>query len=298
MPIIFVMIDGLGLAAPGAHNAVAAGMPRLARLFGRPLDTALLIESEKLVARPIDATLGVPGLPQSGSGHTAIYGGYNAAAANGRHQPSYPTVAMREQLARRNLFAAARERGYRVAWANAYLSGSGEAVERRRIRYTAGTWAALQAGLHLRGLAELLDGTAISWDLTQDLARQRPGCDDLPVTGAGISGRRLVKLARGHDLVGFETYLPDLAAHGRLPWSAPEALDRVDCFLAAVIEAKTPADTLVFTSDHGNVEDMSTRVHTRNPAPLVALGPAAGAFSEVRAIDGVMDAILQGLERA
>jgi bisphosphoglycerate-independent phosphoglycerate mutase (AlkP superfamily) len=36
-------------------------------------------------------------------------------------------------------------------------------------------------------------------------------------------------------------------------------------------------DTLfILTSDHGNIEDLSTRGHTFNPVPLVARGPHAG----------------------
>src|SRR5687768_17123515 len=108
MALIFVMIDGVGLAPAGSTNPVAAGMPRLARLLGAALDDKLSIERSGLLARPIDATLGVAGLPQSGSGHTAIYGGYNAPADNGRHQPNHPTVAMRSRLAERNLLQAAR----------------------------------------------------------------------------------------------------------------------------------------------------------------------------------------------
>jgi bisphosphoglycerate-independent phosphoglycerate mutase (AlkP superfamily) len=34
----------------------------------------------------------------------------------------------------------------------------------------------------------------------------------------------------------------------------------------------------VITSDHGNIEDMSVRGHTRNPVPLIAIGPEAQAF--------------------
>ena len=295
MALIFVMVDGVGLADAGPHNPVASGMPRLASLLGLSLEAALDIQRAGLLARPIDATLGVDGLPQSGSGHSTIYGGFNAAVLNGRHQPSYPTIAMRERLARGNLFGAAREAGYRVAWANVYLPGYVEAVERRRIRHTAGTWAALQSGLPLRGLAELTAGTAVSWDITQALARRRPDCEDLPLISPAAAGRRLVRLAGEHDLVAFETYLPDLAGHARLALSPKEALALVDDFLAGIVTAKRPEDTLVVTSDHGNAEDTRTRIHTRNPVPLIAVGPAATVFGRVSAIDGLLVAMIEGL---
>ena len=295
MPLIFILVDGVGLAPAGDDNPVASELSELTAILGATFDDRLKIGALGLYAAPIDATLGMPGLPQSGSGHTALYGGFNAAAMNGRHQPSYPTVAMRAALGRRNLLNAAHEAGWSVAWANAYLPGYEQAIEHRRTRHTAGTWSALSAGLELRGLDHLMAGTAVSWDLTQTLARSRPGGARLPELDAAASGARLAELATMHDLVAFETYLPDLAGHGRLAWSPREALRLVDRLLSGVIRSKRAEDTLVMTSDHGNVEDATTRIHTRNPVPLLAHGPAAAAFARVQAIDGVMEAILEGL---
>ncbi|MDP9315955.1 MAG: metalloenzyme [Chloroflexota bacterium] len=298
MALIFVLIDGVGLAPSGPQNPVACGLPQLARFLGVPLTDTLLIETTGLLARPVDATLGVPGLPQSGSGHTAIYGGFNAAAANGRHQPSYPTIAMRAQLAQHNLLLEAQKQGARVAWANAYLPGYPEAVTQRRQRHTAGTWAALQAGLTLRGIEDLLAGSALSWDVSQQLARMRPGATMLPEIAPEVAGARLVRLARTHDLVAFETYLPDLAGHNRIGISVADALALVDGLLAGVLHARAAEDTLVVTSDHGNSEDTTTRIHTRNTVPLLAFGPAAGAFVPVQAIDGIAPALLNALQGA
>ena len=295
MAIIFIMVDGVGLAPSGDSNPVAAEMQGLASVLGVMLDDRFRIVAPGSYAAPIDATLGVTGLPQSGTGHTSIYGGFNAAALNGRHQPSYPTIAMRATLQQHNLLGAALKAGQRVAWANGYLPGYHEAVEHRRVRHTAGTWSALYAGLPLRGLDELIAGTAVSWELTQELARTRPGSGDLPVVDAEDAAMRLVRLATDHDLVAFETYLPDLAGHGRLAWSPREALRLVDRMLAEVLRTKAPGDTLVVTSDHGNVEDATTRIHTRNPVPLLAYGPAAALFQQVTSIDGIMDAILESL---
>ena len=53
--------------------------------------------------------------------------------------------------------------------------------------------------------------------------------------------------------------------------------------------------TLVITSDHGNLEDVSVKTHTRNPVPLIAMGPSAYAFDAVRDLSGITPAILRGL---
>ena len=53
----------------------------------------------------------------------------------------------------------------------------------------------------------------------------------------------------------------------------------LDLFLGTVTKlCKTTGILLILTSDHGNIEDMSTRGHTRNPVPLIAVGPGAEEF--------------------
>jgi phosphopentomutase len=77
-------------------------------------------------------------------------------------------------------------------------------------------------------------------------------------------------------------FLTDKAGHARdMTWARMELL-RVDRLLSAL--ADESKDTLiVVTSDHGNVEDLSTGSHTRAEVPLLACGPsdkreAADAF--------------------
>jgi len=293
--LIVILVDGVGLAPAGPTNPVAGGLPQLAGMVGAQLVAGLRVAASRLLATGIDATLGIPGLPQSGSGHAAIWGGFNAAALAGRHQPSYPTVAMRERLAAGSLLLDAQRAGARVAWANAYLPGYGEAVAARRLRHTAGTWAAISAGLALRGLDELRSGTALSWDVTQRLARTRAGIDRLPLLAPEDAGMRLAALGRVYDLVAFETYLPDLAAHQRIPLDVAQALWTVDGLLAGAIGGLAAGDTLVVSSDHGNAEDAATRIHTRNAVPLLAVGPAAPKLAHVGSIDRLAPALIAAL---
>jgi 2,3-bisphosphoglycerate-independent phosphoglycerate mutase len=56
-------------------------------------------------------------------------------------------------------------------------------------------------------------------------------------------------------------------------------LKTLDQFLDAVEKLCVPAGILlVITSDHGNIEDMGVRGHTRNPVPMIAVGSEAMAF--------------------
>jgi 2,3-bisphosphoglycerate-independent phosphoglycerate mutase len=54
--------------------------------------------------------------------------------------------------------------------------------------------------------------------------------------------------------------------------------------------------TLVITSDHGNIEDMSTKTHTNNPVPLIAMGASASYFKDVTDLTGVTPAIISALQ--
>ena len=94
----------------------------------------------------------------------------------------------------------------------------------------------------------------------------------------------------------FETFLTDLAAHGRLAMSPAEAIARVEGLLAGLTAAAPDDLTVLVTSDHGNIEDSSTRLHTRNPVPLLAAGPAAERFAELGSIAEVAPAVAALLE--
>ena len=52
---------------------------------------------------------------------------------------------------------------------------------------------------------------------------------------------------------------------------------------------------MVLCSDHGNVEEPEHARHTRNPVPLIALGPRAAAFAGARSIVDLTPAVLRAL---
>jgi hypothetical protein len=306
--IVFVFVDGVGLAPAGADNPLAsAPTPFLAGLLGGALTLERVQMRPGLLLKPIDATLGVAGLPQSGTGHVALLSGFNAPALHGRHQPHMPPVAQRERLAADNIFHRAQRAGKGAAFANVFGPNFWRALETRRVRRSASVIAAEGAGVRLRTVDDLRAGMAVAWDVTgQSLQGSEP---DLPDAPGPEAGRALARLAETAELVFFESFLPDLAAHGRLAgWGSNtradtelggavlvaqihEAMARIDALLAGALPA-LPADaTLLLTSDHGNAESLGAPTHTRNPVPLLAIGPASARFAEVADIAGVADVI-------
>jgi hypothetical protein len=294
MALIFLFLDGVGLAPASAYNPLAdAPTPHLRALLGGPLTLEQAQAGPELLLRPLDAALGVEGLPQSGTGHVALLAGVNAPALHGRHQPNFPPVALRPLLAEQSLFRRAREAGHGVAFANVFPPGYFRALESRRIRRSASVIAAEGATLRLRDLDDLRVGRAISWDVSGSGLRERGDLSDLELLPAEEAGARLARLAHDHALVFFECFLTDLAGHGRLgPAGVAETLATIDGLIGGILAARASADSLLVTSDHGNLEDSRTSVHTRAPVPLLVVGPAAPAFAELEGIDQVADAIL------
>jgi hypothetical protein len=295
--MIFVFLDGLGLAPSGVGNPLAsATMASTHALLGGPLTTEQAQARPGLLLRPIDATLGVDGLPQSGTGHVALLAGVNAPALHGRHQPNFPPVALRPLLAERSIFRLAHQAGHAVAFANAFSVGYWQAIEARRMRRSASVIAAEGAGLRLRDMDDLRAGRALSWDITRQAAHDRGEGVGLPLVEPELAGDHLANMAHDHALVFFECFLPDLAGHGRMGADAvPEVLTRIDRLLGGLLAACGPNDTILITSDHGNAEDDTTHSHTRNPVPLLVIGPDAPRFAAVARIDEVAPAILAAL---
>src|SRR5207249_8232782 len=64
--------------------------------------------------KPLDATLGVPGLPQSATGQATILTGVNAPRRVGRHVSAIPNRRVRELLEEDNLFRVLGRAGRRA----------------------------------------------------------------------------------------------------------------------------------------------------------------------------------------
>jgi len=244
---------------------------------------------KEITFRALDACLGVPGLPQSATGQTALFTGVNAPVLVGGHITAHPTAALKEVIAEHSLLKRAAQAGARVIFANAHSEQFWHRIEERSLRLGASTLTAMAAGAPIPSLSDLLAGRAVLWDITHEIASSHLSYD-LPLVPAEEAGHRLARLATDYDLVLFETFLPDLAGHRRME---PEfVLTRLDAFLGGVLTHRRPDTTLVICSDHGNLEDTSTKAHTTNPVPLLAVGPAAGHFHSAAAITDVTPAIL------
>jgi len=294
--VVMVFVDGVGLGDPdrATNPLVRASTPVLRGLLGRSLAGRDAIRTGAALLLALDATLGVPGLPQSATGQTALLTGENAAVLVGRHITAFPTLALRELLAARGLFVVLRSRGIPAAFANAYPPAFFAAAGERRRRYAAMALNAMQAGVRLRDMNDLRAGCAVY----HDLMNARPRVEGLPVPAVTPeeSGRHLAAIAARHEFTLFEFFQTDLAGHGRIA-DRVEIVERLDRFLGALLEATDLSRTLfLLTSDHGNLEDERSSMHTLNPVPALLVGAGREAVgARLRAITDVAPAVLDAI---
>ncbi len=297
-PVLFVFLDGLGLGPATADNTFAAlSLPAFERLAGgqRWTDAAQPIRGAIHVFVPLDATLEMPGLPQSGTGQAALFSGENAAAAHGAHFGPYPPTAVRPILAARSIYQRLLDQDVPVddlAFANAYPDRFFAAAEARG-RWTVTTFMANAAGVRLRTARDLAAGNAITADLT-GAGWRRLVEPDLPVISEAEAAERLLGLARRHRLTLFEYFLTDKAGHSRDAARAADVLLSLDRFFAALLDGLGDV-LLVVSSDHGNLEDLGTKSHTVDQVPLVAVGPGAGRLAGATSLLDVTPAIVAAM---
>ncbi len=247
----------------------------------------------------LDATLGTPGLPQSGTGHVALLTGLDAPRIFGRHAGPWVPTVLRPILREQSLLRRASRAPGDVAFANAYpeeLFAGGE-PSGPLIR-TGPPLAALGAGAAMRQTPELRRGEAIASEIVNDGWRNRLGRNDLPTPTPAEAGRNLARLAAPHRLTLFAHYTTDIVGHRGGMSGAVAAIDRVDAFLGGVLESLPEDALLVVASDHGNLEDVSGG-HTRNPALSLLYGPGADALAvRLRSLLDLTPALLDVLAGA
>lgn len=291
--LLFIFLDGVGIGPndPARNPFLSAPIPTLRSLAGgwpTLADPLTPRHGTQASLAPVDATLGVAGLPQSGTGTTALLTGINAAALVGRHIGPYPPTEVRPLLAERGLFAvAARHFGTdAVAFANAYPPHFFARLDRRSARRTATTQAAMAGGVRLRDTAALLRGEALSADITSGWwHRISP---DVPEISPREAGRRLGRLAQQHQLTVFEFFLTDHLGHRPDMAAAHALLGEVDALIAGALDILDPASSLLaIASDHGNCEDLATTDHTRSPVPVLLCGADHAPLA--RPMDSILD---------
>ncbi len=293
---ILIFVDGLGWGEPDPRtNPCVTYGGRIFRLPIRPDQGAMTPLPSGGWARPIDAVLGVPGIPQSATGQTTLLTGINAQRLLGKHLTGFPNPKLQQVIKDHSLLKTLSENGHRACFLNAFRPLFWELSSEQQWRLSTTTVANLAAGLPFFTLEDLREERSVYQEITNGELLTRGF--DVPLRTPTAAGRILADQARGYDFTLFEFFQSDRAGHSGQMEPCEQVLSQLDEFMRAVLESLVgdlAVETLVIlTSDHGNLEDVSTRHHTTNPIPLMVWGRGAADFvAGVTQLDEVAPAIL------
>ncbi len=279
MRVAWLMLDGIGLMPMHAASPFQGDLPTLERLGITGTNTQTRAD---WVTRPIDARLGVDGLPQSGTGQTTILTGVNAAAQMGRHYGPWVSPSLKPILTS-NILKRVSDAGGTVRLANFYPPQYLTAIDGGKTRLNAIATAALSAGARLEGrgglgIAPMLRDPQGAADLEQIDVWARAFVDDTATVTI------------------FDQWWSDSVGHEMNLGEGQAFAQRLEVFCAAVIQARASDTLFLITSDHGNFENLSVKTHTFNPVPLAAVGSGALEFADVTDLTGIAPALARVLE--
>lgn len=282
LKIIFIFVDGLGIGVddPAINPLRDPRFPALGKLLAD--------------AAPLDACLGIDGLPQSATGQASLFTGVNAAKEMGRHIEGFPPSPLKKLIEHENIFSRLRKMGRHCTFANSYWIDDPHRIPLRRQSVT--TVMSLSALGGVRCKAELIAGRAVHHDITRWTMHLRGYEGELisPETAAD----HLLGIAGEYDFTLFEYFLTDRAGHSGKAEMAYKTLETLERFLPRVTTfAEQTNHLFLLSSDHGNIEDLSSANHTGNPVPLIALGEGADEFRKLKSLVDVTPAIVNCMTR-
>ena len=264
--VLLFFIDGLGIGKRGRQNPFD-GLTDAAPLAIFENETRLLPFDG--VLSPTDARLGVDGRPQSASGQTTILTGINAPQAIGAHKQGFPNQPLLDIIREHSIFLQLKKKGIdSITFANTYTQKFFE----RRPRWVSATTAAVEAArLPFHVIDDLRAGRAVYHDFTNAMLIERG--ETVEPRTAEAAGRVLASIASSHRFTLYEYFITDKIGHAQDYDAAQLVLPKLAEMIRTVLEnLDLTTTTVVLTSDHGNIEDLSARNHTLNPVPTIVWG--------------------------
>lgn len=289
--VLLFFIDGLGLG----RRADAANPLSLVK-NSEPLanfqneNSAIIFDG---VLKPTDARLGVEGRPQSASGQTTILTGTNAPALLGHHKQGFPNAILREVIKENSIFLQLKRLGIEPnVFANAYTPQFFQKTPRWK---SATTCAMEAADVPFRRLPDLLGRAAVFHDFTNESLIEKGF--DVPLFSPADAGKILADVTEKNRFTLYEHFITDKIGHAQdFDWAARH-LPQLAAFIRetlARIDLKTT--TVILTSDHGNIEDLSVRTHTLNDVPTIVWGRGKNEIAaKIESLADITPAVLQSL---
>jgi len=264
--VLLFFIDGLGIGTRGPFNPLD-NLPNAAPLA--------VFQNEASdpgfdgIVVPTDPRLGVEGRPQSASGQTTILTGVNAPAQLGYHKQGFPNKPLREIIEAHSIFRQLRDAGVGpVTFANAYTDG----FFTERPRWISATTAAVEAaGMTFRSIADLKNDQAVFMDYTNRVLIERGV--EVVERSEEEAADVLARITAENRFTLYEYFITDKVGHAQDMPKAKEILTSLARFIRELLaRLDLKRTTVILTSDHGNIEDLSSRNHTLHLVPTIVWG--------------------------
>jgi 2,3-bisphosphoglycerate-independent phosphoglycerate mutase len=292
MSVLLFFIDGLGIGSRGPFNPLD-GLED-AEPLAQFRDEKLATIHDGIVV-PTDASLGVEGRPQSASGQTTILSGINAPALLGYHKQGFPNKAMLEIIREHSIFLQLTRAGVQpITFANTYTQRFFD----ERPRWVSATTAAVEAaGLSFRKVQDLKEGRAVYQDFTNRMLIEHG--EEVSLRTPEEAAEVLARIVAENRFTLYEYFITDKIGHSQDMPAAKTTLQSLARMIRAVLNQIDLGKTsVILTSDHGNIEDLSTRNHTLNPVPTIVWGAQQNQIaSRIKSLADITPAIVETLTK-
>ncbi len=288
--VLLFFIDGLGIGSRGPFNPLD-GLDE-----AEPL---AIFRDEKLtttldgIVVATDPRLGIDGRPQSASGQTTILTGINAPRLLGYHKQGFPNAAMLEIIRDHSIFLQLARAGIEpITFANTYTQRFFE----KRPRWVSATTAAVEAaGLPFRTVPDLVAGRAVYHDFTNTLLIERG--EDVDPRTPDEAATVLARIVNENRFTLYEYFVTDKVGHAQDMQIAKCVLSNLASLIKHTLERIDLARTsVILTSDHGNIEDLSSRNHTLNDVPTIMWGANRKSLAaRIKSLADITPAIVETL---
>lgn len=264
--LIWLALDGLGHPLDAPQGSVwEQELPTLGPL----IDAGLAL----------DATLGVAGLPQSGTGQTCWLTGQDAVRVMGEHFGPHAGPTLQKLLNAEALPVRLQAAGARAALVNLYAPEYFAAASGRRNRMGCFPFAFRAAGLPLNPAGVPLLRASLG------LHYQAPWEPFLTPDEVKACGAALAKTAADWDLLVADLWFSDVLGHLGRPDPDPAVVQggraymrRLDALVLGLLDGGA---RVVVSSDHGNFENLQVKSHTLARVPFAGSGVALGQPTDV-----------------
>ena len=281
-PVLMVFIDGVGIGKKDYqfNPFFKYGFKTFETIF----DDIPHLNNPRLSKKgsylfPVDANLGVEGLPQSGTGQVAIFCGFNAPKYVGKHFGPFPYSTTIPVLAEQNIFKAFKDSGSKACFANAYPQIFFDYINSGKSRLSVTSLSCKLTGIKLNDVNDLIQGNALTAEITNERWNKKLKYN-LDLISPENAAERLIDITAKNDFTLFEFFLTDHLGHGRIADEFENIYSNLDNFLLSLLLRIQDSDiSLIICSDHGNFEDISVKTHTINPALTIAAGKHADKFA-------------------